>query len=395
MVTRRPVIAVVTGFTKSGPLAQRSFAPLRSLKHSGAIQRILYVTWNRADIDAYVEPIAVMPDIECVRVQQPDIAGTRLKAGVTYQIRNLETALARIPESDALIVKLRPDFIIDEGFLRAKIDGFETVCARSETDKAFGVAMPPSPFAAKVWIPWADANLPFHYEDAAFIGLKCDIAKLADRSTERLLDSELLADEAYAWFAHVARYATVFSASYPLFDSYVRGFRFFANTAGHRMAVMPAALKEPFFWRLVVANAWILATHFHVDCGQPGDLTFYANSTNPHADWSALRSLEIHSPYNAVAAWRAVQHPGGMLPCVGRMHARLVDDSWQHALFSGSALSDLMPDNLRSALRHAAGYRRGIPDMAEQSLCRALDAVDRAIGGGNDLRSQAPNPPLF
>jgi hypothetical protein len=374
----RPAIAIVTGFTKSDTLLRRSFAPLRNLKRRGVLQRIVYVTWDRPDIDLHVEAAQAMPDVELVRMKQPDLSGPRLQAGVAYQIENLGAALALIPQDDALIVKTRPDLIIDEDFLGTKIAGFNALCAPSDLAHTFGVAMPPSPFAAKLWIPWADANLPLHYEDAAFIGLKCDVAKLADSGALARMDSSLLSGKPYGWFAHVARYARVFSQGYSIFDNYVRNFRYFANDTDYRRLAMPATLKETFFWRLIVANAWILATNFHVDCGQPGQLAFYTNSSNRNADWSSLHALKIHPPYNAVAEWRAAQHPGGMLHCVGRLHARLVDDSWQQALFTRAELSDLTPDNLRAALHAAAQYRHDVPDMSEQSLYRALDGAFRA-----------------
>jgi hypothetical protein len=338
----------------------------------------LYVTWDWPEIDHFVAAIAAMDDVEVVRVPQPQLSGTRIKTGVGYQIRNLEAALACVPEREALIVKLRPDFIIDEEFLRAKIADFDMLCARSNLADIFGVAMPASPFAAKLWIPWADANLPLHFEDAAFIGLKCDVARLANGATTQFLESGLLSERAYGWFAHAARYATIFAPDYPIFDRYVADFRYFPNIADHRQAMMPAALKETFFWRLLVANAWILATSFHIDCGAPGQLTFYANSTNRGADWSSLSALKIHPPYNAVAEWRAAQHPGSMLHCVGRIHARLVDDSWQHALFMRATLGDLTPDNLRGALRLVAQYRRGVVEPAEDALYRMLDHFYRA-----------------
>ncbi len=373
-----PVVAVVIGFTKSPLLLRRSFEPLRNLKRVGIIQRILYVTWDRPDIDEYVQPLAAMPDVELSRVPQPEVSGAPLKIGVTCQIRNLEAALACVPQNDALIVKIRPDFIADEEFLKSKIVRFDTLCAPSNLGREFGVAMPPSPFAAKIWIPWADANLPLHYEDAAFIGLKCDVAKLADRDAEQLVNSEVLYDGTYGWFAHVARYATAFSPTYPIFDNYVKNFRYFVHDMDYRLVMMPAAVKETFFWRLIVANAWILATNFHVDCGEPGQLAFYPNSKNRDADWSSLRSLKVHQPYSAVAEWRAAQAPGGILQGVGRVLARLVDNSWQHALFTRPALSDLTPDNLRGALRLVPQYRREVPDIGEDALYRMLDGIYRS-----------------
>ena len=60
----------------------------------------------------------------------------------------------------------------------------------------------------KIWIPWADANAPFFYEDAAFIGLKRDVKLLADRKAEDRLG--ILAEKQYGWFAHVIRFALPF-----------------------------------------------------------------------------------------------------------------------------------------------------------------------------------------
>jgi hypothetical protein len=375
----RPVIALVTGFTKSPELLERSLAPLRALRGRGVVGRILYVTWDDPGITRFVAPATAMDGVELVRVPQPALTGPRLKVGVGYQIHNLRAALARIPEDDALIVKLRPDFIADAEFLARKIAGFDSLCAPSCLAEQFDVVMPSSPFAAKLWIPWADANLPLHCEEAAFIGLKCDVAKLADPAALDLLGSDLLTGRTYSWFAHVARYAAVFAPRYPIFDNYIRNFRYFINDSGYRMAMMPLALQKTFFWRLLVANAWILATSFHVDCGGPGELTFYANSTNRDADWGAPQHLRVHPPYANVADWRAAQAPGGMLQGASRMHARLVDDSWQHALFTRDTLVDLTPDNLRGALGRVVQYDAEIPDMAEEAFYATLDTVYRAF----------------
>ena len=175
----RPVVAVVTGFTKSTELAEISLAPLRVLKLDGLIDRILAVTWDSAELNPFVAPLAAMDDVELVRVPQPKLAEGRYQNGAIYQIRNLQAALALVPEEDALIFKTRPDFVAREDFLADKIEGFERYCAPSELEKTIGVDMPASPFARKVWLPWADSNQPFFYEDGAFMGLKQDVAQLA------------------------------------------------------------------------------------------------------------------------------------------------------------------------------------------------------------------------
>lgn len=372
---RRSVVAVVTGFTRCAPLAQKSIAPLVNLKRAGIIDRILYVTWDRADIDAFVAPVAVIEDVETVRVAQPHAQGGGLRTGTLYQIANLAAALQRIDEPDALVVKLRPDFIVREEFLRTKIEGFETLCAPGDLAAQFGVAMPPSPFAAKIWLPWADAGLPLHYEDAAFMGLRRDIDRLADAAALDVIDPHLAAGNGFAWLTHVARFVAVFGRDYPFLSTYARNHRLFVNEPCLRADIMAAAIREPFYAQLAVLNAWILASCFHIDCGLPGDLTFYSNSSNPKANWSDIRGLKNHPPYNAVDAWRAAQCPGGLLPCLGRIHARLVDDSWQTALFARDALTGVTPEQLRTVLRRAAAYNPGVPDVAERAFYAALERV--------------------
>jgi hypothetical protein len=369
----RCAVAVVTGFTRSAALVERSFATLVALKRAGLLDRILYVTWDRSDIDAYLAPVRRIEEVELVRIAEPKVCGNRLFTGVSCQISNLADALARIDGDDTLVVKLRPDFIADETFLRAKIRDFDSVCAPSGLADSFGVPMPPSPFGAKIWLPWADAGLPLHFEDAAFIGRKADVAKLAVGEAADPLAACDDRETVYGWFSHAARYAAVFLPDYPLFRNYIANFRYFMNDAPYRMAMMPDAIREPFFWRLVIANAWILATSFHIDAGRAGQLAFYSNASNRNADWSNIHALKSHPPYNAVDEWRQAQAPGGMFPCLGRIHARLVDDSWQHALFTRPALADLTPDNLRGALGRVLAYRPHDPDPAEAPFYRTLD----------------------
>src|SRR3954471_12244839 len=98
--------------------------------------------------------------------------------------------------------------------------------------------------------------------------------------------------------------------------------------------MLKSAKAEPFFWHLLLAHAWILATSFHVDCGNDGQLGLYTNLWNQKADWSKFETLLPSPPYGDVAEWRASQHPGGVLPGAGRVFGRLMDDSWQRALFT-------------------------------------------------------------
>jgi hypothetical protein len=371
----RPVVAIVTGFTKNPQLPGISLAPLRALKQRGVVQRIIALTWDKPEIDPFVAPLAAMDDVELIRVPEPHTTGGRYQTGVVYQIRNLEAALRCVPDPNSLIVKIRPDFIADLDFLEDKITQFDLDCAPSKLAREFGVKMPPSPFAMKIWIPWATANQPFFFEDAAFMGLKRDVTMLASREAERHLG--VLADRSCGWFAHVVRFAMPFLRDFPIFEKYMRDFRYFPNDLDYRMALLPTLAGNAFFWHLVVAHAWILATSFHVDCGLPGDLLLYTNISNPNADWSSLGSLAVNPPYNKIAEWRGYQQPGGMMPCTMRAYGRLVDDSWQHALFTTPVLRDLSPDNLRGLLRNIAHYKRGVLADAETDFFRHLSSFHR------------------
>lgn len=214
----RPAIALVTGFTRNEELCRRSLAPLRELKRRGLLDRILAVTWDGAELDACVAPIAAMPDVELVRVPQPvfPMAGAPYRKGIGMQIRNLEAALALVREDDALILKTRPDFVIDTEFLAGKLANFDKLCAPSLLPYTFGVEMPDSPFEMKIWVPWADSNQPFFYEDGTFMGLKRDVAQLADRRAEdHIVD---LDDATYSWTAHILRFIMPFLGDYPIFD---------------------------------------------------------------------------------------------------------------------------------------------------------------------------------
>lgn len=368
----RPVSAIVTGFTKNPELPALSLAPLRALKRKGVIRRIVAVTWDSPEIDAFVAPVAAMDDVELIRVPQPEATGGRYRAGVVYQLRNLEAALRHVPEPDALVFKTRQDFILDQQFLENKIVNFETLCAPSKLGKQLGVKMPSSPFAMKIWLPWADANTPFFYEDAAFLGLKRDLALLADRAAEKRLD--VLADPRCGWFAHVVRFALPFLRGYPMFETYLRNFRHLPNDLKYRNAMLGAMLSDTFYLHLLVVHAWILANAFHVDCGEPGQIAFYPNISNQGADWSSLKSLVVNLPYNDVTVWREGQKPGGLTPCVTRIYGRLMDDDWQTALFA-SAPRDLSKGRIAEILSNVPLYRRGVYASHEAEFERRLSAV--------------------
>jgi hypothetical protein len=373
----RPIIAVVTGFAKNAELLQQSMASLRQLKSRGTFQRILCVTWNTSEIDSYVAPLAEMPDVELIRVDQPSAGRTRYQKGVIYQVRSLEAALEHIPEDDALVFKTRPDFIANPDFLQAKLQNFDTYCAPSHFPIGEGLNLPASPFRAKLWIPWADANQPFFYEDAAFAGLKCDVAKLV---TPHIADKLSVLDvpaNTHGPFAHVVRFGTLFRSDYPMFGRYLREYRYFTNDMDYRRVLVPALLKEGYFWTLVIVHAWILANSFHVDAGRTGQLRLYANLFNESADWSSLASLRMNPPFDNVEAWRSSVKPGSLLSGASRLYGRLMDDAWQHAVFNHLGPTDVSRDQLIAALKSVALDRKGALADKEAAFYRVLSGVHR------------------
>lgn len=373
----RPAIAIVTGFTKNTELLQLSMAPLRELKRRGAIQRLLYVTWDSADIDACAAPVAAMPDVELIRVAQPAARGTRYQKGVVYQVRNLEAALEEIPEDDSLILKTRPDFVADVDFLHGKIQNFDTLCALSDFPAGIGLGLAAPPFQAKIWVPWADANQPFFYEDAAFLGLKCDVEKLVTpRIAEKLSPLDTVANT-HGPFAHVIRYGALFSQDYPMFGRYLREYKYFTNDMEYRKTLLPALMKEGYFWTLVIVHAWILANSFHVDAGSPGQLRLYTNLLNETADWTSLASLRNNPPFDNVDAWRRGARPGSLGAGAARIYGRLMDDSWQHALFNLPGPTDLSRERLLAALKSVSLYGKRVLADQEASFYRVLSGTHR------------------
>jgi hypothetical protein len=350
-----PTDAVITGFAHSRVLAERSLAPARQLRQKGLLRRVACVTWDTPETNAYAQWIEDFGDVELTRVPQPAVGGTSNQRGVVFQVENLRAALALVAGDDDLVLKLRPDFVADAAFLRSKIASFDAWSALPARS-VFGITMPKPIFSGKIWLPWADSNQPFFYEDAAFLGRKRDLQRLVTQLTAQ--DMQTLGDATCGSFAHVVRYAKLFLADYPLFARYLRDYHFFANDFDYRRKLVPCLLNDGFFWHVLIAHAWILHSHFHVDAGQQGELRFYANTVNRQANWSNLETLKLANPYDYVEMWRAGTMAGEAFRSVQRAHGRLVDDAWQNALFT-KHLPDFPRKTLVRLLQNIAGCRDG------------------------------------
>ena len=331
----RPADALVTGFVKSPVVLEQSLAPLRALRFDGVIRHIHYVTWDSPELDAHLAPLALMGDVKLTRLPQPAAAGNGKQRGLIYQVKNLEAGLNLLRDEDGLVLKYRPDFIASARLLRDKIVNFDRLCAPVSATAPNGVKMPKPVLANKIWIPWADSNQPFFYEDAAFLGTLRDVRKLVTPLDDA--DHAVLDHFDCGSYAHVVRFAKIFRERWPLIDGYLGHYDCFVNDLSYRMKLVPEILDDGFFWHLLIAHAWILYSQFHVDSGAPNDLRFYANNVNQDADWSRPETLTLANPYDDLGSWRRDTRAGEATHSVRRAYGRLVDDAWQTALFNQPA----------------------------------------------------------
>jgi hypothetical protein len=388
----RTADALVTGFVKSPVVLERSLAPLRALRAEGLIRHIHCVSWDGAELDDWLAPLAAMKDVVLTRVPQPDATGTGNQRGVVYQVRNLDAGLRLFSGEDGLVLKYRPDFVASADFLREKIAGFDRLCAPVSNVAPNGVAMPAPVLHNKIWIPWADSNQPFFFEDATFLGTLRDIRKLVTPLDAD--DHAMLGVSNCGSYAHVVRFAKIFLARWPLFRGYLGHYDAFVNDLYYRMKLVPKMLDDGFFWHLLIAHAWILHSQFHVDCGAQGDLCFYANTVNKSADWSRPETLKTANPYDHVANWRGDTRPGEATHSVRRAYGRLVDDAWQTALFT-QALPDFPAEILAGLMTNAAASGDGRLREIERDFYAGLDEFYRGYwgrprGGCSERRPASP-----
>ncbi|HTO39931.1 MAG TPA: hypothetical protein VL026_03070, partial [Rhizomicrobium sp.] len=372
----RPTDVLVTGFTKSAALMEKCLTPLLELRQENVVRDIHYVTWDAPDLDPLLAPLAQFSDIKLTRVPQPKVSGTSNQKGLVYQVRGLEAALDQVVDDDVLVLKTRPDFVIDADFLRDKIENFEAYCTVPQRETALGVLMPKPIFDHKIWLPWADCNQPFFWEDGAFMGLKTDVEHLVTPLSDQ--DMKIAGNPACGFYPHVVRYARIFCKRYPIFQSYIRHYDLLINDLEYREGLVGKGLTDHFFWHLVVANAWILYSQFHIDCGIPGELQFYPNNANKTADWSDFSTLNVTPPYDQIDGWRIGTKPGRAMDAAYRVFARLMDDAWQTALFTKD-MPDMEPRVLRAIMHNVAHSPNGRLKAMEMAYYRKLTAYRDAF----------------
>lgn len=367
-----PTDVIITGFTKSQPLLLLSLSPLCTLKREGLIRDIHYVTWDSAEIDPYVAPLAKIPQVNLVRVPQQDVQGTGNQRGVVYQSSNLAAGLDLISGNNTVVLKTRPDFVLNVNFLRKKIESFEQWSAVPES--SFATGLPAPALRNRIWLPWADANQFFFYADMAFMGRKGDLKKLVTELTPE--EFELLGDPDCGWYAHSVRFAHIFASRYPIFARYMQDYRYFVNNVEYRSRQLSLLLSEGFFWHLAVAHAWILYSQFHVDAGAQGDIMFFANNHNQKTDWSNPATFRLSTPFESVRGWRESTKPQSTMLTMRRTYGRLMDDAWQQALFTNPP-PDLPAEKLAAIVQNIAQYDDGRFETMEDLFFLKLEAFHR------------------
>ena len=371
----RSAVAVVVGFTRRPGLLSKSFETLRNLRRARVLDRILYVTWDRPDLDEWVADAEAMREVDVVRIPEPKVQGLGYQKKHFYQTRNIVSALEMIPDDDTLVLKIRPDQVVDANFLAQKILSFDYCCAPSQLRKRIIQQMPRSPFRMKVWTPWADSNQPFFMEDGIFAALREDAMKLLTPASDEIVRK--FGDERSLWITNVARYIEPFRADYPIFERYLQVFHQFVQNDAIRAQQLNATVMDPFFWHLAVANAWILADNFHIDAGHNGQIVFYPpeGADDPHTG-KHFSEIPSRPPFTTTDRWRAGQQPGSLTASMRRLYGRLMDDNWQHAIFD-APLSDLTPENLTGILERVVNYRSGVLNEVEAAYYAKLDRIYR------------------
>lgn len=368
--------AIVTGFTVHEALMRQSFQSLINLRRTGVIDRILYMTWDAPALDGYVAPATEWPEVEIVRIPQPDVGGIPQRRGFVLQSRNIAAALAMVGDPGELVIKTRPDFLFDEAFLAGKIASFSLWREAPDFSYRIPPMMPPSPFAARIWVPWGDGGAPFFYEDAAFIGLAGDLEKLVTPMADELI--QYCGDEKAVNLAHVLRFAVPFLDQHPIFLRYIRDFHLFRMELAYRKELAPLCAGDPYYWHMAVAHAWILTSSFHIDCGRQGQLHLVPSSTAHERRDRPVEELCDYVTYKDVEQWRKMEEPGTFLPLLSRAGSRLMDDEWQTRLFSGPVEQGYTHDNLLVILANLHQFQTGLLNELEEAFYGALNQLYRS-----------------
>ncbi len=185
-----------------------------------------------------------MPEVKVTRVPQPVAA----RHAVPENDRLSDPQSRGRAPADRRRRHDRPE--VAAGFCRR----MSTSCAtRSRTSISIAKSKPiprrsafemPKPiFKSKIWTPWADANQPFFYEDAAFMGRKDDVRKLTLPVSSAPTRTCWSVEPCYHYY-HIVRFAKAFLPAYPMFKGYLENYHHITNNMPYRMEMMPPRREE-------------------------------------------------------------------------------------------------------------------------------------------------------
>lgn len=267
-----PVSCVIVGLIRSDALMEQSLITLDRLRSEGLVSRIILSTWNEELRDnPSVSFFANKYNCDLVSQSDPGMGhgpGSELTSSMAPQTLGLRQALKMVDDDD-MVLKMRPDVVFNEAFLR-------NLLISSGTD-SFDAA-PDSPFKKRIWVPWANLIYPFLIADEVFLGRCGDLKLLA---TDFYLQySAGKAVHPHAEACHVLRYLAPFETG--VFADFFKNWVYLQYelpvVEGGWTEYCTVKFKTPTWWVMIAKYASILCDNFIIDGGRPGDIVFYRKS---------------------------------------------------------------------------------------------------------------------
>ncbi len=263
------VACVVVGLIRDAAQFEQSLAMLSGLRRDGLVSRIIISTWNEELVES--NTVSLLSDKYKCQVVSSSDPGTvfrrenGIKSSVGPQTIGLRQALMLV-EDDDFVLKMRPDTIFKEIFLRNLLS--------SSASRDFD-APPGSPLQKKIWVPWADLLFPFLIADECFLG-RCGDLKLMATDFYQKYDPGAQA-HVHAESCHVLRHLAPFASG--VFKDFHRNWIFLQYESpvlsGGWTEYLMLKFKTRLWWVMIAKYVSILCDNYIIDGGQPGDITFY------------------------------------------------------------------------------------------------------------------------
>lgn len=371
------ITCIIIGLIRSDALIEQSLIMLDRLRSEGLVSRIIISTWNEELRDNLsVSMLASKYNCDLVSRPDPGIAlspGSELTSSMAPQTLGLRQALMMV-DDDGMVLKMRPDTVIDEAFLRNLL-----VSSGAATFNApFG-----SPFKKKIWVPWADLFYPFLIADEVFLG-RCGDLKLLATDFYREYSPGRLAHRR-AESCHVLRYLAPFQSG--IFTDFFKDWIYLQTelpgVEGGWTEYFIVKFRTPMWWVMIAKYASILCDNFIIDGGRPGDIVFYVKSGD---------RLNRSAPRDVCHYYPGTQVPFALKPnaffdniAAVRSHVLILNDmEWLKDIRYGNIRSDDHYDAwFLPAIAHIQKMesRRESPDLGS----RITETVRKLKGRDVDL----------